>query len=280
MFAHISDAAIAVLTTADPARKCLLTRQVCQRWKRGDLPPVGHAVPPDRPARPEYPQLLPPRDMPKRSTGPGKGRIGLLHALAHIELNAVDLAWDILVRFSHENMPQAFYQDWLQVADDEAGHFVMLDTFLRRQGSFYGDLPAHDGLWQAAEKTSFSLSARLALVPMTLEARGLDTTPATTDRLRAQGEDDLADALNVIFEDEIQHVRIGVRWLDHLAKRDRQDPAALFAHHIRALHPGGLKPPFNTEARTRADFPEHWYQPLTAGTSEPEKTRHAMVQAD
>ncbi|NKD54727.1 MULTISPECIES: ferritin-like domain-containing protein [unclassified Haematospirillum] len=278
MFATISDAAHAVLTTEDPARKCLLTRRLFLLWERTGLPPAGQTLPPDRPARPEHPALLPPRDMPKRSTGPGKGRISLIHALAHIELNAVDLAWDIVARFNDERMPVAFYKDWIRVADDEAGHFMMLEGALRRHDSFYGALPAHDGLWQAAEKTTGSLSARLALVPMTLEARGLDTTPATEDRLRAQGEHDLADMLHVIFEDEIRHVHSGVRWLTYLAQRDNQDPAALFATHIQTLYPGGLKPPFNVEARTQAGFPESWYRPLQAEPT-PREAQHPVTTA-
>lgn len=264
----LAAAAVLVLTTADPGEKGHLTRRIAAAWTSGEIGEVGAALPPDRPARPDHPQLLPPREMPKRSTGPGKGRAGLLHALAHIELNAVDLAWDIIARFTDQGLPRAFYDDWVQVAVEEAEHFDLLEATLRRYDSFYGAMPAHDGLWQAAEKTAHDLAARLAVVPMTLEARGLDTTPPTVDRLRAQGEDVVVAALEVIYADEIKHVAAGVRWMRHVAAERGCDPATLYAAMLSAHFPGGLKAPFNEPARDQAGFPAAWYTPLVKAAQE------------
>lgn len=260
--ASLTAGAVAVLTTPAPAEKCRLTRAVADAWTTGAIAAAGRVPPPDRPARPDRPELRPPRDMPKRSTGPGKGRAGLLHALAHIELNAIDLGWDIIARFAAEDPPRAFFDDWVRVAVDEAHHFELLERELAALDCPYGTLPAHDGLWQAATQTADSLAARLAIVPCTHEARGLDTTPATLERLRAQGETALAEALEVIYRDEITHVRAGTRWLTWLAERDGLAPATVFQTEIARHYKGGLKPPFNDAARTEAGMPREWYAPL------------------
>ncbi len=261
-FPSLTVGAVAVLSAADPAEKCRLTRAVAEAWTSGALPTIGAAEPPDRPARPARPELRPPREMPKRSTGPGKGRGGLLHALAHIELTAIDLAWDIVARFVADSPPKAFYDDWVQVAVDEALHFEMLEREMDKVGLAYGDLPAHDGLWEAATKTAGSLSARLAIVPCTHEARGLDTTPATLERLRAGGETALADALDIIYHDEITHVRAGTRWLAWVAEGRGTTPEALFHEEIARHYKGGLKPPFNDTARAEAGMSPDWYGPV------------------
>jgi uncharacterized ferritin-like protein (DUF455 family) len=258
----LTAAAVTVLTAADPAEKCRLTQAHAQAWRDGAITAIGTVPPPARPARPAHPALRPPREMPKRSTGPGKGRLGLLHALAHIELNAIDLAWDLIARFAAEAPPRAFHDDWVQVAADEADHFQRLEADLHRLGSHYGALPAHDGLWQAAEQTAGSLAARLAIVPCTHEARGLDTTPATLDRLRAAGETAIAETLAVIYRDEITHVRAGTRWLRWLAERDGVAAHTLFHREIARHYKGGLKPPFNEAARAEAGMPREWYAPL------------------
>ncbi len=260
--ATLAEAAVLVLTTGSAADKCRLTRQVSHDWRTGRLSQVGQCLPPDRPNRPERPQLLAPKHMPKRTYAGDKGRIGLLHALAHIELNAIDLAWDIICRFPQSSMPKAFYDDWVQVAVDEVDHFEMLERLLTSLGAAYGDLPAHDGLWQAAEKTADDLMARLAVVPMTLEARGLDTTPATMDKLARNGDTITPPALDVIYRDEIAHVAAGVRWFRHLAAERGLDPAPHYQDLLRQRFPGGLKAPFNHAARDQADFPAHWYEPM------------------
>jgi uncharacterized ferritin-like protein (DUF455 family) len=183
----LAAAAVGVLTTAEAAAKAAAGRATAKAWRDGRISEVGRASPPERPARPPRPELRPPRGVPRRSIGAApKGRIALLHALAHIELNALDLAWDLIARFSGPDskwdskwdLPRAFFDDWVAVADDEARHFTLLTERLAALGAAYGDLPAHDGLWQAASDTRHDLLARLAVVPLVLEARGLDVTPA------------------------------------------------------------------------------------------------------
>lgn len=254
--------AVAILATADPAEKCRLSRAAAQGWSDGTIAEVGACAPPDRPARPPHPELRPPRDMPKRSSGP-VGRVALLHALAHIELNAIDLAWDIIARFTDRDLPRAFFDDWVRVAVEEALHFEMLAALLVARGSSYGAMPAHDGLWQAAEATADSLEARLAIVPLTHEARGLDTTPGSLERLRGQpGTADIVEALEVIYRDEIGHVAAGARWLAWLADASGRDAGELYRAILRQRYKGGLKPPFNDEARGIAGMPRDWYAPL------------------
>lgn len=257
----LAEAAVAVLTAADPAEKCRLTRATAEAWAAGGME-VGACAPPDRPARPAKPQLLPPRDMPKRSTGP-IGRVALLHALAHIELNAIDLAWDIIARFTDRGLPRGFYDDWVRVALEEAEHFELLQRTLAARGASYGDMPAHDGLWEAATSTADSLEARLAIVPLTHEARGLDTTPASLTRLRGhEGTEDICAAFEVIYRDEITHVAAGARWFAWLAEQAGVEPAAAYHAVLRERYKGGLKPPFNDAARAQAGMPLEWYGPM------------------
>lgn len=262
MTSTLAEAAVAILTAADPMTKVALARETAAAWQSGALTEVGACSPPDRPARPERPVLMAPRHMPKRSLTPGKGLAALLHAIAHIELTAIDLAWDIVARFTDEGMPTAYYDDWVRVGVEEAEHFALLQERLLAAGSFYGAFPAHDGLWEIAMKTAGSLSARLALVPMTHEARGLDTTPASLTRLEASGDDDLVAIFRRIYTDEISHVAAGVRWLSWLAEREGEQPIDLYHRQVRAHYKGGLKPPFNTEGRSQAGMPPGWYEPL------------------
>jgi uncharacterized ferritin-like protein (DUF455 family) len=242
--------AVEILSTADPDTKVAKTATAVAAWRTSSLA-VGDTRPPERPARPAKPELLAPREMPRRSTGP-KGLIALVHALAHIELNAVDLAWDIIARFASDDLPRGFYDDWVAVAQEEAEHYDALAKRLQRLGVAYGDLPAHDGLWLAAAKTADDLAARLALIPMTLEARGLDTTPQTTDKLRQTGDTDTAAILDVIYADEIKHLAVGVHWFEHLCKAQNHDPHARYLELINTRFPGGLKAPFNMPAREKA----------------------------
>lgn len=259
MTATLCTLAAEVLGTADPDTKVARTATAVQAWRNGALE-VGHAPAPDRPARPAKPELLPPRDMPRRSTGP-KGLIALVHALAHIELNAVDLAWDIIVRFASSDLPRAFYDDWVDVAQEEAEHYAALAARLKTLGAAYGDLPAHDGLWGAATRTADDLAARLVLIPMTLEARGLDTTPHTNAKLRQTGDADTAAILDVIYIDEIKHLAVGVRWFEYLCKAQGRDPHAAYRDILNARFPGGLKPPFNMEAREKAGMGAEYLKP-------------------
>lgn len=258
--ATLSAAACAVLLAAAPAEKVRLTRHHADAWKTGLIGEIGSDTPPARPARPERPQLMLPKDMPKRSKGGVRGRIALLHALAHIELNAIDLAWDIIARFgAAEDLPRAFFDDWVQVAVDEALHFELLERRLADLGAAYGDLPAHDGLWRAATSTAGDLLDRLALVPMTHEARGLDTTPPTMERLNANGDPETVAVLDIIYRDEITHVAAGVRWFRHVCAARGLVPETEYQARLPRLHPGGLKGPFNAEARGAAGMPAEWY---------------------
>src|SRR5882757_9845099 len=212
-------AATAILTTADPAAKARLSHQAAADWRAGQLDLAPGDRPPDRPARPERPALLPPREMPKRRSGGNTAkRIALLHALAHIELNAIDLAWDLIARFGTAEMPRAFFDDWVTVADEEALHFQLLSHRLGELGATYGDLPAHDGLWKAAVETAHELLARLAVVPLVLEARGLDVTPVMIANMQKNGDTASAAVLERIYRDEIGHVARGMRWFDHFAR--------------------------------------------------------------
>jgi uncharacterized ferritin-like protein (DUF455 family) len=248
-----------------PAQKVALSRALAARWRDGAIG-IGSAVAPPRPARPARPELLPPRDMPKRRNfGSQAGRIALLHALAHIELNAIDLAWDILARFSDPALPRGFCDDWVAVAAEEAEHFALLARRLQALGAAYGDLPAHDGLWEAAAATAQDLLARLAIVPLVLEARGLDVTPEMILRLERAGDTESAAVLRRIYQDEIGHVAVGLRWFDWLCHRCGLDPAAAFHDRVRRYFTGTLKPPFNRAARDAAGFPAEYYEPLAAG---------------
>ena len=255
----LSALAVSVLNRAAPADKVEATRAMAAAWRAGTVAAGYSEAPPDRPARPAAPPLMPPKHMPKRTYAGRTGRIALIHALAHIELNAVDLACDILCRPWGETLPTQFYDDWVEVADEEALHFTMLQTLLHDLGAGYGDLPAHDGLWQAAEKTAHDLLARLAIVPLTLEARGLDTAPVGIEKLRRNNDTATADALDIIYRDEIKHVAAGARWFGHLTERKGLDPARHYRLMLERYFPGGLKPPFNDDARAQAGMPKAWY---------------------
>ncbi len=201
--------------------------------------------------------------MPKRRAGGSHaGRIALLHALAHIELNAIDLAWDIVARFANEDLPRGFYDDWVTVAAEEAEHHALLSARLGDFGAAYGDLPAHDGLWEAAAETAHDLLARLAVVPLVLEARGLDVTPDMIARLDRLGDAESAAILRRIYEDEIGHVATGRRWFDFVCGRRDTDPVATFHTLVRRHFRGGLKRPFNDAARAAAGLGAALYEPL------------------
>jgi uncharacterized ferritin-like protein (DUF455 family) len=257
--------AVAVLSAAGPALKVALSREVAAQWRRGGML-IGVARAPERPARPERPLLTPPRGMKKRRNfGSESGRIALMHALAHIELNAIDLGWDIIARFSSEALPVEFFDDWVGVAAEEAEHFALLDARLRALGGEYGALPAHDGLWEAAAATTGDLIARLAVVPLVLEARGLDVTPEMIRRLERVGDHESAALLDRIYADEIGHVAVGARWFDRLCRERGLDPAATFRNRVRRYFTGTLKPPFNHAAREAAGMSAELYAPLAAG---------------
>ena len=218
---------------------------------------------PQRPARPERPTIVPPQGVKKRKVGAApEGRIALLHALAHIELNAIDLAADLIARFAAPE--PTFADDWIRVLDEESRHFLLLAERLAALGASYGDLPAHDGLWQAAEATSQDLLARLAVVPLVLEARGLDVAPAMIEKLEGAGDQESAAVLRVIYRDEIGHVAIGRRWFEIEALRRGLAPRETWQALVREHFKGPLKPPFNDEARAAAGLPRSFYAELAA----------------
>lgn len=256
----------AALLTAGPAAKAMAARRVARDWRLGRLTPDFSAAMPDRPARPLLPELLPPGRMPRRGRGnSARGRIALWHALAHIEFVAIDLALDLAGRFGAEGGP-ALVSDFLAVAADEAMHFVLIERHLRAMGSHYGALAAHDGLWESAQETRHDLAARLAVVPMVLEARGLDVTPATILRVRAAGDERGARILERILDDEIRHVRLGANHFESCAVK-RQVPAAdLWKSLVRRHFRGAIKPPFNDSARLAAGLSRQLYAEVaTAG---------------
>jgi uncharacterized ferritin-like protein (DUF455 family) len=255
----VAEAARTVLTTADPHAKVRAARVASRDWRLDRLAYTFSTTMPERPARPAAPELLPPNRMPRRGRiGSDASRIAMIHALAHIEFAAIDLAFDLLGRFGAA-FPPAFVDDWMRVGAEEAMHFVLLDRRLRTLGSRYGALPAHDGLWQAAQETAHDPLARLAVVPMVLEARGLDITPATIERFRSVGDETTVHILTRILADEERHVRAGTRWFRYACESAGLAPAetwrGLVAHHFR----GVLKPPFNDSARARAGLTRDFY---------------------
>jgi len=255
----VSAAARAVLTAARPGDKIRAARTAARDWRCGRIAHAFSAAMPARPARPDRPELLPPARMPKRGRmGSTGSRIAMLHALAHIEFIAIDLAFDLLGRFGG-GFPRAFVDDWMRVGAEEAMHFALLDRRLRALGSHYGALPAHDGLWQAASDTAHDPLARLAVVPMVLEARGLDITPATIARFDAAGDPLSARILGRILADEIRHVAAGTRWFERGCESAGVEPVGHWRRLVETHFRGVLKPPFNDSARARAGLTRAYY---------------------
>ena len=256
----LSDAACLILSEPLPQKKVSLTYAYAQAWRDGDISLVGDTLPPDRPARPTKPKLCRPSDMPKRSPGTGLRRTALVHAIAHIELNAIDLAWDIVARFTALDFPTTFYDDWVQIAADEAKHFAMLDHRLHELDAAYGDFLAHDGLWQAAQSTHHDILERLSLVPMILEARGLDTTPASVKRLTQNNDTATANIMSIIGAEEVNHVAAGVKWFEYVCENRDLEPIATFKSLAAKNFKGRLKPPFNYSARDLANMNRAYYE--------------------
>ncbi|MEO0319222.1 MAG: hypothetical protein RL404_2899 [Pseudomonadota bacterium] len=252
------------LCETDPATKAADSRALHAAWLAGaGLPSLSRmgrggaekAGPPDTtgiPGRPARPLLVPPRDVGRRPMNTIEGRAALIHALAHIEFNAINLALDAAWRF--DTMPRPFFDDWLKVAAEEALHFSLLDAHLRKLGYAYGDFTAHNSLWEMADSTRDDLLARMALVPRTLEARGLDATPAVQAKLAQAGDAEAAAILDLILRDEVGHVAIGNRWFGWLCQRDGLDPIAIYPDMARRYRAPVLKGPFNLEARRAAGF--------------------------
>lgn len=248
-------AARAALAASDPDEKCRLSREAGQCFAdAGFRPPSpdawGAAL--KDPGRPLRPALVSPRELPRRRLNDPAGRIALLHAVTHIEFNAINLAWDAVQRFP--GMPADYYRDWARVAVEESGHFELLRQRLRAQGSDYGALPAHNGLWEMAAETANDPLLRMALVPRVLEARGLDVTPGMMVRLREAGDAASAGVLAIILRDEVGHVAVGSRWFRFLCEARGLDPEPSFRDLLAQHLKGRIKGPFHREARLAAGF--------------------------
>ena len=255
--AELRGAALYSLAQTDSAAKVAHVKLLMQSWQAGDLTLdsgahlLADAAIPGRPLRPE---LVAPKQLKTRSMRTLEGRAVLIHALAHIEFNAINLALDAIWRFP--DMPRAFYADWLQVADEEAYHFSLLEGHLQQLGFAYGDFPAHNSLWEMAEKTRDDILARIALVPRTMEARGLDAAPPVRNKLAQAGDHAAAAILDIILRDEIGHVAIGNRWYAWLCEQHQRDPIATFATLAQQYKAPAMRAPFNMEARRAAGFSE------------------------
>jgi uncharacterized ferritin-like protein (DUF455 family) len=250
-------AALQVLLECDPAAKARRAQALFEATRAGltQVDPASDiAEPANLPGRPDLPMLVAPSSLKRRSMQSDAGRAVLLHALAHIEFNAINLALDAVWRFA--SMPEEFYLDWLKVAAEEAHHFTLLTQRLAEFGHVYGDFPAHDGLWEMAERTRGDVLARMALVPRTLEARGLDASPPIRRRLAQAGDETSAAILDVILRDEIGHVLIGNRWFRFLCECEGADPHPTYTRLAEQYHAPKLRGPFNFEARRDAGFDE------------------------
>ena len=259
--------AIDIIRTPQPAHKVQLARDAAAKWRLGRLLPAHSSenlTYPDLPGRPQQPELLPPARMPRRRIGSRRGLIALVHSLTHIELNAIDMTWDLIARFAESDLPPAFLDEAVTVGLDEANHFELINNHLEKLGASYGDLPAHGGFWDAAQNTAHDLLARLAIVPLVLEARGLDVSPGMIRQVEASGAIDIASSMMIIYNDEITHVAFGARWFKFLCDKRRLAPEPTYQNLVRQYFHGSLKPPFNEEARNAAGFEATFYAPLAA----------------
>lgn len=241
------------LMCPDPAAKIAATRALHAAWQASMIDRGSESVPVaiPVPGRPERPVLVAPRELSQRGLGTAEGRAALVHAVAHIEFNAINLALDAVYRF--RDLPDAYRDDWLQVAVDEAKHFDLLAARLAQLGFAYGDFPAHNGLWDAACRTADDCLTRMALVPRVLEARGLDVTPGMISRLREIGDGDTVAVLEVILTEEVAHVAAGTRWFHYCCARAGIDPETTFIDLLRRYE-AAIRPPFNRAARAEAGF--------------------------
>ena len=263
------EAGQAVLAAGAPEAKVAAAQAAMELIKMGaPLGDIAGASAPSGPARPVRPPLVPPAGVPRRRLSSPAGRAALLHAIAHIEFNAIDLAFDMAIRFCSETDllgmdTEAFVKDWISVGGDEARHFGLISERLADLDCAYGDLPAHNGLWEAADATAGNLLARLVVAPLILEARGLDVTPDMIERLRVQGDEASVSVLEVIYRDEIGHVACGKRWFSTVCARLELEPVETFRNLQEKYFSGRLKPPFNHSARDAAGLDRAFYERRT-----------------
>ena len=253
---NLFEAAHGCLMICDPEKKVARTHHVADSWRKGRflLESISPPDPIGEPGRPDRPRLVSPKELPRRNPGSAEGHAALLHAICHIEFNAINLAWDAVYRF--RDMPQEFYDDWIRIADEEATHFTLLRRCLYQTGYRYGDFVAHNGLWEMAQKTAFDPLVRMALVPRVLEARGLDVTPGIVKKLQARGDECAVEALEIIMRDEIGHVAAGSRWFKYLCEKRGLEPESTFRRLLSQYMTGRLKGPFHKEARREGGFSE------------------------
>ena len=261
-FSSLYAAARACIECAYPDEKLTLTSRCVRLWQQGELPLDDDQLPLPitEPGRPDKPVLVLPRKLARRKPGTETGRAALIHAIAHIEFNAINLAWDAVYRF--RDMPENYYSDWVKVAGEEAVHFQLLSERLIGMGYSYGDFEAHDGLWEMAQDTAHDVLVRMALVPRVLEARGLDVTPGMMDRLKSAGDQASVAILEVILRDEIGHVEIGSRWFRYCCDQRKVDPLTTFRDLLQQYMKGFVKGPFHYPARMQAGFNEAEMQAL------------------
>ncbi len=245
--------ALECLLIRDPLEKVQQTQALYQRFLAGELAISNKILSvPDEPGRPDKPELVAPRDLPRRRNSAESGNASLIHAVCHIEFNAINLGLDAVARFA--SLPQQYYGDWARVAFEESQHFMLLREHLNTLGYDYGLFPAHNGMWEMARKTHHDPLIRMALVPRVLEARGLDVTPKMMNKLRGSGDHRAVEILEIILEEEIGHVKVGSRWFNYLCKQRELDPLATFKDLLDNYFSGELRGPFNIEARKLADF--------------------------
>lgn len=264
-FLELREAALRLLVECDPAIKVEQTIALAKAWKAGVVALDTTAQPAPLapiPGRPAHPVLLPPKDVARRAMHTPEGRAIAIHALTHIEFNAINLALDAVWRFAH--MPRDYYADWLNVAAEEALHFSLLAAHLRHLGYAYGDFPAHNSLWEMTQKTVGDVLARMALVPRTMEARGLDASPPMRAKLAQAGDAEAAAILDIILRDEIGHVAVGNRWYAFLCAQRGLEPIATYRQLSRHYKAPVMRGPFNLAARRAAGFTEAELAALTA----------------
>ena len=255
MMPNVHEAALAAMMIDDPDAKCAATQQLAEDWRAAVLDVVAGEDDPHAlmvPGRPERPQLVAPQHLSNRRVGTREGHAAMLHAIAHIEFNAINLALDCVHRF--RSMPRSFHGDWIKVAAEEAYHFGLVQGRLHALGYCYGDFPAHNGLWDMACRTADDVLARMALVPRVLEARGLDATPPIADKLRSIGDRDSVGVLDIILRDEVGHVAIGDRWFRACCAERGLEAEAAYVDLIRRFDAPWPQPPLHRTARLAAGF--------------------------
>ncbi|KAJ3196957.1 hypothetical protein HK101_007006 [Irineochytrium annulatum] len=261
---------VRILTTPDPHLKVALTLSLDEKFSNGEILIIGSGPVPDEPARQPHLTIVAPGKTARRGNGGNAAsRVAILHALANIEQWAIDLAVDITCRFTEMGMPREFYQDFLKVAADEARHFTMLSERLRALGAKFGDYAVHGSLWESADSTKGDVLARLAVVHMVHEARGLDVNPMTIKKFSNAKDAESVTMLSHIHRDEVTHVATGQKWFSYICKRDGRDKYATFHELVRKHFYGLLKPPFNDADRLEAGLDPQYYLPLTRKPDEP-----------